>query len=84
MTQSASKRRPELRAPALAAAFSCVLSAGCTGAGGDLDPAARELAPAFNYAEALQKSLYFYEAQQSGPLPSWNRGLVMPLLLIFS
>jgi len=27
----------------------------------------------FNYAEALQKSLYFYEAQQAGPLPEWNR-----------
>lgn len=26
-----------------------------------------------NYGEALQKSLFFYEAQQSGPLPSWNR-----------
>ncbi|WP_442932451.1 glycoside hydrolase family 9 protein [Micromonospora sp. NBC_01699] len=30
-------------------------------------------APAYNYAEALQKSLYFYEAQQSGRLPDWNR-----------
>ena len=26
-----------------------------------------------NYGEALQKSLYFYEAQQAGPLPKWNR-----------
>jgi endoglucanase len=26
-----------------------------------------------NYAEALQKSIYFYEAQQSGVLPAWNR-----------
>ncbi len=26
-----------------------------------------------NYADALDKSLFFYEAQQSGPLPSWNR-----------
>lgn len=25
-----------------------------------------------NYAEALQKSLYFYECQQAGPLPDWN------------
>lgn len=31
-----------------------------------------EKAP-FNYAEALQKSLYFYEVQQAGPLPEWNR-----------
>ncbi|WCN83055.1 glycoside hydrolase family 9 protein [Micromonospora sp. LH3U1] len=31
-------------------------------------------APAtYNYAEALQKSLFFYEAQQSGRLPDWNR-----------
>lgn len=27
----------------------------------------------FNYADALDKSLYFYEAQQAGPLPEWNR-----------
>ena len=26
-----------------------------------------------NYGEALQKSFYFYEAQQSGNLPDWNR-----------
>ncbi len=35
--------------------------------------AADAAAPAFNYAEALQKSLLFYEAQQSGKLPEWNR-----------
>lgn len=29
--------------------------------------------PVVNYAEALQKSIYFYEAQQSGRLPAWNR-----------
>ncbi|MEW5249178.1 glycoside hydrolase family 9 protein [Microbulbifer sp. 2201CG32-9] len=28
---------------------------------------------AVNYGEALQKSIYFYEAQQSGPIPAWNR-----------
>lgn len=27
----------------------------------------------FNYAEALQKSIYFYECQRSGPLPANNR-----------
>ncbi len=26
-----------------------------------------------NYGEALQKSLFFYEAQQAGELPNWNR-----------
>ncbi|MFJ9041118.1 glycoside hydrolase family 9 protein [Streptomyces sp. NPDC102406] len=30
-------------------------------------------APAFNYGEALQKSILFYEAQQSGALPDTNR-----------
>ncbi|MFF5175830.1 glycoside hydrolase family 9 protein [Micromonospora sp. NPDC000089] len=29
--------------------------------------------PGYNYAEALQKSLFFYEAQQSGKKPAWNR-----------
>lgn len=28
---------------------------------------------AHQYGEALQKSLLFYEAQQAGPLPEWNR-----------
>lgn len=27
----------------------------------------------YRYGEVLQKSFFFYEAQQSGPLPSWNR-----------
>jgi endoglucanase len=27
----------------------------------------------FNYAEALQKSIWFYEAQISGPKPAWSR-----------
>jgi endoglucanase len=30
-------------------------------------------APTFNYGEALQKSIWFYEAQQSGPKPAWSR-----------
>ncbi|MFF3440872.1 glycoside hydrolase family 9 protein [Streptosporangium sp. NPDC002721] len=34
---------------------------------------AQAAAPAFAYGEALQKSIWFYEAQQSGTLPSWNR-----------
>ncbi|GAA3661932.1 glycoside hydrolase family 9 protein [Lentzea roselyniae] len=32
-----------------------------------------EAAPAFNYAEALQKSIWFYDAQRSGKLPADNR-----------
>ena len=31
------------------------------------------IAQDFNYGEALQKSLFFYEVQQSGELPDWNR-----------
>ncbi|WP_239469793.1 glycoside hydrolase family 9 protein [Archangium violaceum] len=30
-------------------------------------------AETFNYGEALQKSIWFYEAQRSGPLPATNR-----------
>lgn len=30
-------------------------------------------AASYNYGEALQKAIYFYECQQSGQLPSWNR-----------
>ncbi|GAB2959952.1 glycoside hydrolase family 9 protein [Nonomuraea fastidiosa] len=39
----------------------------------DAHAAAAQAAPAFAYGEALQKSLWFYEAQQSGRLPDWNR-----------
>jgi len=34
---------------------------------------ARAAAPQFNYGEALQKSIWFYEAQRSGKLPASNR-----------
>jgi endoglucanase len=34
---------------------------------------AQAATPAFNYGEALQKSIYFYEEQSSGTKPSWNR-----------
>jgi hypothetical protein len=30
-------------------------------------------AASYNYGEALQKAIYFYECQQSGELPEWNR-----------
>lgn len=39
-----------------------------------LQPAVSSAAPAdYNYAEALQKSIYFYETQRSGNLPENNR-----------
>jgi endoglucanase len=49
------------------AAASAVLAALLTA------PAPAQAAPTFNYAEALQKSIFFYEAQQAGELPDWNR-----------
>lgn len=58
-----------LAAPATAVPTG-VNQTGAAPAPGTPGPAA---APAYNYAEALQKSLYFYEAQQSGVLPDWNR-----------
>ncbi|MEP7363584.1 MAG: glycoside hydrolase family 9 protein [Acidobacteriota bacterium] len=36
-------------------------------------PVAAQSTSQYNYAEALQKSIYFYEAQRSGPLPQGNR-----------
>ncbi|MDT0347072.1 glycoside hydrolase family 9 protein [Streptomyces litchfieldiae] len=40
---------------------------------GDAQAQPQAAASAFNYAEALQKSMFFYEAQRSGPLPGDNR-----------
>ena len=42
-------------------------------AGPDRSSTTKAQGPSFNYGEALQKSLWFYEAQQSGVLPDWNR-----------
>jgi len=36
-------------------------------------PSTASAAPAFNYGEALQKSVWFYDAQRSGKLPADNR-----------
>ena len=36
-------------------------------------PAAQAADAPFDYAKALQMSLYFYECQQAGKLPEWNR-----------
>ncbi|MCP2164156.1 glycoside hydrolase family 9 protein [Goodfellowiella coeruleoviolacea] len=51
-----------------------VSSAAVPPAGADTAPAATPVAaPAFNYGEALQKSIWFYDAQRSGTLPADNR-----------
>lgn len=49
---------------------------GCSlllGAGPFAAPSAKASVSSYNYAEALQKSIYFYEAQRSGDLPANNR-----------
>ncbi|MEV6816876.1 glycoside hydrolase family 9 protein, partial [Micromonospora sp. NPDC051296] len=59
-------------------AAALALAVGVPATGAAAAPTSGAAAPAaaaanFNYAEALQKSLLFYEAQQSGRLPDWNR-----------
>lgn len=53
-------------------AVTVALVALLTGLTGPLVPTSTA-APAFNYAEALQKSVWFYDAQRSGKLPPDNR-----------
>lgn len=53
-------------------AVAAVLAVLLAGMAGPLVPPA-EAAPAFNYGEALQKSVWFYDAQRSGRLPAGNR-----------
>jgi endoglucanase len=55
-------------APALAVLLTAILVAGP-----ERTTTTKAQGPTFNYGEALQKSLFFYEAQQSGVLPDWNR-----------
>ena len=57
-----SKRLAAAIAAAVMTATAVPYSAGCTASA----------ASKYNYAEALQKSMFFYEVQQSGVLPEWN------------
>ena len=56
---------------------SCALAAAVLASGINFSAPAEQspvnAASEFNYADALDKSLFFYEAQQAGPLPDWNR-----------
>ncbi len=54
-----------------ALSFSFLLA--LTGYWSSFAPAANAAASDYNYAEALQKSIYFYESQRSGDLPDNNR-----------
>lgn len=56
------------------AAVSAAMLVSVIGTAGTASPAASSVSSNNpDYAEALQKSLYFYECQQAGPLPEWNR-----------
>lgn len=57
-----------MRARVIAAAFG--LAVGAVLVAPDAQPA---YAAVFNYGEALQKSIWFYEAQQAGAKPAWSR-----------
>jgi endoglucanase len=52
----------------LSRVLTAVLVAGVTAA-----PGTAAAAASFNYGEALQKAVWFYDAQRSGPLPADNR-----------
>jgi endoglucanase len=58
-----------------AGALATALVAGAAVVAGPVLPAAPAAAvpPPFNYGEALQKAIWFYEAQHSGEKPDWNR-----------
>ncbi len=60
----------KITAAASALALSCGIAASFPAA----SPAkiTADAASEYNYAEALQKSMFFYEVQQAGILPSWN------------
>jgi endoglucanase len=62
-------RDGRIRGVLAAVGVAVLVTAGLAVAGGT--PAAAQ--QTFNYGEALQKSIWFYEAQVSGPKPSWNR-----------
>ncbi|MFE2346646.1 glycoside hydrolase family 9 protein [Kitasatospora cineracea] len=70
-TQGSARRALGGLLAATALAAGALLPLHASSAAAAADPAAA--APAFNYGEALQKSLLFYEAQQSGHLPATNR-----------
>ncbi len=55
-----------------AAISACVLAFTGTAAALPTVTAGAEANSDYNYGEALQKSMFFYEVQQSGTLPDWN------------
>jgi len=66
-----SRSAPGRRRLAVAGATALAVTAGILVMPGSVATAA-DSNPAFNYAEALQKSMFFYEAQRSGKLPADN------------
>jgi endoglucanase len=82
-TEEKQAMNPFLLRGVLPVAMAALALVACGGGEREADSIAVGKAPAvsqapsatasFNYAEALQKSILFYEAQQSGKLPAWNR-----------
>src|SRR5262245_8177918 len=68
----AMKYRVLRKKPRLAAAIALVLVAALVPAVAN-PPAALAVPPPFNYGEALQKAIWFYEGEVSGVKPAWNR-----------
>lgn len=65
--RSKSMKMKKLTALASAVVLGITGTAASTGAAADVSAESN-----YNYAEALQKSMFFYEVQQSGVLPEWN------------
>ncbi|MDO4864785.1 MAG: glycoside hydrolase family 9 protein [Ruminococcus sp.] len=57
----------------ISGAMSAAVAATCLTFTSPAAPVGVSAASEQNYADALDKSLFFYEVQQSGPLPEWNR-----------
>ena len=57
----------------ISGAMSGAVAAACLTFTAPAVPESVSAASELNYADALDKSLFFYEAQQAGPLPDWNR-----------
>ncbi|RKP53164.1 glycoside hydrolase [Cohnella endophytica] len=66
-------RKNRLRKTMTYAVIASLCSSLLLGGGFWKAPHAKASVSSYNYAEALQKSIYFYEAQRSGALPANNR-----------
>ncbi len=68
-------KRRKLMKKIVSMVLSAVTAAAFLGSAGvdNIKDKAAAAESAYNYGEALQKSLFFYEVQQAGELPEWNQ-----------